>query len=226
MKKILAIAVAVLMICTLSLSVFADDLYVLEEGANDVVYGKFADGVSVSGWYKSFITEYMYPEVMAEFLEAIQTDGAQIEITADVAATGVLLQAYADGAYTWANITDTVSVTTNSDGNYVVLFDAATLIAAYTDAGLSLDDVLNFGVDFNEGDAVVYGVKVVTGTVADTSSDATDDTSADNEADASTEESTDSSATEETTSSPDTGIVMAVLPMAIAAAAVVATKKR
>ncbi|MCD7847546.1 MAG: hypothetical protein LUG49_05920 [Oscillospiraceae bacterium] len=225
MKKILAIAVALLMLCTLSLSVFADDIYVLEEASSSVI-GSFADGVAVSGWYPSLITEYLFPEVMDEFLEAIQTEGAQIEITSDVAATGALLQAYADGAYSWSNITDIVSSTTDADGHAVVVFDAATLIAAYTDAGLSLDDVLNFGVDFNSGDATVYGVRVVTGTAADTSADATDDTSADNEADASTEESTDSSAAEETASSPDTGIVLAVLPMAMATAAVVVSKKR
>ncbi|MCC8131008.1 MAG: hypothetical protein LIO72_04575 [Ruminococcus sp.] len=220
MKKLLSLLVAVLMLCALTLSVFAEDLYVLEE-ASGTAAGSFADGVEVSDWYTSVITEYMFPDVMADFLEAIETDGAQIEITADVECSGVLLQAYADGAYTSAATTDKVSSSTDADGNYVVVFDAATVIAAYTDAGLSMDDVLNFGVDFNSGAATIYGIKV---TSESASVAATEPAEAEPEEPEEAETTT--SSTEETASSPDTGIVLAVLPMAAAMAAVVISKKR
>lgn len=108
-------------------------------------------------WYPSFITQYMESAKMDSFIQAIQHDGATIEVTyTGNAKVGLLLQSYPvkSGSQTYPSATISNPTVTTSGNRKVATFKASDLIKAYTstkhpDDGsyLSLNNVLNFGVD-------------------------------------------------------------------------------
>ena len=230
MKKVLSVLLALVMVCALSVSVFAADLFTLDARAADTT-DSFAEGYKLEGWCPSLITQYMFPDVMAEFLTAIQTEGAKIQVTADVEVNGLLLQSYppeGGSDYTWT-ICSEGKTSEEVDGKVVTTFDAAALVAQYTSTPLgddpskncSMDSVLNFAVDGT--DTTIYAVKVVTDGDAPAAEAPADETA---EAPADTTAPVETAPAAETTTPADTGIVLAVLPMAMAAAAVVISKRK
>ncbi len=227
MKKILSVLLALVMVLSLSVSVFAEDLFVLENRASDTT-DALADGFKLEGWCPSLITQYKAPDVATEFLAAIQTEGAKIQVTADVEVNGILLQSYppeGGSDYTWAICSDG-KTSEEVDGKVVTTFDAATVIAKYTSTPLkddpstncSLDNFLNFAVDATG--ATIYGVKVIADAPAADTPAPVEEAPADTTAPVETAPAADTSAPAET------GIVLAVLPMAVAAAAVVISKRK
>lgn len=224
MKKIIALVLAIALALSLSVSAFATELYNLTEKSSED--GGAIDGYVISGWCPSLITEYQFPQVMADFKAAIQTEGAKIEVVSSGPINGILLQAYPlDGGSNYPHIIFTEGTSTEVDGKTVTVYDCAAFIAAYTSTDhtddpsvkLSMDSVLNFAVDASEG-TVLTSVRVYT----------EDEAPADDTADeAAPAESTDTEeAPAEDTTPAETGIVLAVLPMAVAAAAVVVARKR
>ena len=102
------------------------------------------------------------------------------------------------------------------------------MVKAWTDAGLTLDTAEAFLVQVWTGNFKLYSAKFVTGADAaapaeDTSAPAEDTTAP---AEDTTAPAEDTTAPVETTTPADTGIVLAVLPMAVAAAAVVISKRK
>lgn len=233
MKKILAVVVAVIMACTLSLSVFAEDLFTLTELSSGDGGVTIADGYTLTGWCPSLITEYQFPDVMTAFKEAIQTEGAKIEVITSGPINGILLQSYPlDGGSSYTHIIYNEFTSSEADGRTVSVFDAAGFVSTYTSTPhgddatvtLSMDNVLNFAVDASEG-TVLYGVRVYTDDAAEETPAESTDTTA--ETDTTTDDTTTTTEPETPAETPaETGIVLAVLPMAVAAAAVVISKKK
>ena len=168
MKKILTIVVALAMVLALAISASAATLFELTQvGRNDTPAGAnivFADGVNwdeMGGWYPSALTEYMAPTEMAGFVAAVQTEGAAIRIAYDGdAAINILFQTY-DNDYQLVTTegTDILVASVEEDGHKVAYFDAAAMVKLYTDAGMTLDRMLNLGVSATG--CTVYGISVV-----------------------------------------------------------------
>lgn len=149
LRKIAAVAVAAVIALTgLSFSAFAD---------TPASYVVFSGSKVLEGWFPSFITQYLAPDAMSEFISGIRNDGAVIEIEyTGSAEIRILLQSYpvlnGSDSYPHANIGG--GVVTQVGDHKLVTFKAADLINAYTstkhpDDGsfLRLDKVLNFGID-------------------------------------------------------------------------------
>ncbi len=225
MKKILSIVVALTMAMVLAISASAATLFELTEVArNDTPAGAnivFADGVvwnEMGEWYPAAITQYMSAAVAADFVAAIQVEGAQIRIayTGD-ASVNILLQAYTDYAWTNTEGSDAKVAETEEDGMKVVYFDAAKFVKLYTDAGLSLDDVLNFSI--SASGCTLYSVSVVDGAPAA-------EAPAEEPAEDTPVENTEEAPAEAEETPAETGLAFAVIPAIVAMAAVVISKKR
>ncbi len=235
MKKLLTIALAVVMVMALAVSASAATLYEFTQvGRNDTPAGAnivFADGVNwddMGGWYPSALTDYMAADVMGEFKTAIQTEGAYIRIayTGD-ADVNILFQTY-DNNYQWTNTegTDIKVSVTEEDGKNVAYFDAAAMIARYTDEGMSMDTLLNFGI--NAPGTTIYSISVVDALPgADAPADEAPATEPEVDEPAVDEPAVEEPAVDEPAveEPAETGLALAVIPAAIALA-VVAFKKR
>ncbi len=147
---------AILLISAMNIGIFAETVTKLSHTV-------FSGEKKLDGWYPSFITQYMQPQEMESFLNAIQKKGATIEVTySGSKSISLLLQSYnikeENKHYTWAAYDD--CKLKNSDGKKVASFSASGLINAYTSkkheddgSNLSLSKVLNFGVG-GEGNTV------------------------------------------------------------------------
>lgn len=131
-------------------------------------YTVFSGEQKIEGWYPSFITQYMEPAKMDGFIEAIQHDGAVIELTyTGSASPALLLQSYPvkDGSQSYPHASYDKYTSSTSGGKKVATFDAKGLIERYTstkhtddNSNLRLDNVLNFGIG-GEGNTL-YSVVV------------------------------------------------------------------
>lgn len=162
MKKVIkaesVVLAALMLLTTLSVVSFAD---------TPAKYTLFEGEQVLDGWYPSFFLQYAEPEKASNFLEAIQNDGATIEITYTGSANlSLLLQSYPVSGgdnYSFATFS---RYTTKTDGDKkVAVFSAEDFIDTYTstkhaDDGsyLRLDNVMNFGVDGNGN--TVYSIIV------------------------------------------------------------------
>ena len=226
-KKIIITLTALVTVLALSLTAFAEEkLFALDAPATPDPRLPFKTGFEVSGWYPAVITEYSAPDIADQFIEAIQKENAKIAITyTGDAEIDLLLQAYDSDKYTHATSGPAESVEDTADGKKRAIFDCASLIAKYTGTPsgtgtgtLSLDDVLNFSIG-GEGNTV-YAVEVIA-VVSEASEVESSEPTEQTEAD--TTEASDES-TEST--SPETGIVLSVIPLLIALAGVNIFKKR
>lgn len=157
-KAVSVVLAALMLLTTLSVVSFAD---------TPAKYTLFEGEQVLDGWYPSFFLQYAEPEKASNFLEAIQNDGATIEITYTGSANlSLLLQSYpVNGGdnYSFATFS---RYTTKTDGDKkVAVFSAEDFIDTYTstkhaDDGsyLRLDNVMNFGVDGNGN--TVYSIIV------------------------------------------------------------------
>ena len=157
-KAVSVVLAALMLLTTLSVVSFAD---------TPAKYTLFEGEQVLDGWYPSFFLQYAEPEKASNFLEAIQNDGATIEITYTGSANlSLLLQSYPVSGgdnYSFATFS---RYTAKTDGDKkVAVFSAEDFIDTYTstkhaDDGsyLRLDNVMNFGVDGNGN--TVYSIIV------------------------------------------------------------------
>ncbi|MCD7824321.1 MAG: hypothetical protein LUG86_09980 [Oscillospiraceae bacterium] len=238
MKKFVSIALAIIMMLSVSVSVFAvDDDYINSVAAE--VLSEYEPLFPMdNGWWTEDSDLGSSTDAGVAFAEAILTDGAKIVIKADAAAgstedgcgyqygiqttdTWVMVLAHFNYPDEGACIAEEVVV----EGDYAyIIIDAAEFVDALT--ANDVDLTVNtwqwiFGACSG---AKTYGVYVIT------TGSSSDDSSAEaetEEAEASSE-STEASSSEETSSasSPDTGVALALLPMALAGIAVVSSKRK
>ncbi|MCD7772379.1 MAG: hypothetical protein LUH23_09910 [Oscillospiraceae bacterium] len=250
MKKFLSIALAVVMVLSVSVCAFADDALVSE---------------TTMFWSNGNWNDYTLDEItMPELIEALQTEGACLCVTRDTE-THI---SFADGGYEKFNILDSWwSGTVESTGyqwvvlgtaghtdadepdsgiidcvyddGVTVMWDGATVAQALIDGGFNSEGGVTMIINSSDDGAYkVSSVSVVISEYATSTSSAEEETTEET-SEETTEEAEDASdATEETTettessssssssSSPDTGVALALVPMAIAGIAVVSSKRR
>ncbi|MCC8196165.1 MAG: hypothetical protein LIO49_05090 [Ruminococcus sp.] len=200
MKKFLSIAVALVMVLSLSVVAFADTTVATQEmSASGTV--TILNGVD-------FTDESLY-----------------LYVYFDVNDTSYV--GWGAGALNdtdWS--TNIVTIEINEDG--CVAIALTDIAAAYTEAGFDVADgvILNWWADSQGWDSYVTGVELVSTSADAAAEETTDETEeAEDTADA-TEETTEEAEETTTTTSPSTGVALALVPMAIAGIAVVGSKKR
>ncbi|MCD7731880.1 MAG: hypothetical protein LUH56_00350 [Oscillospiraceae bacterium] len=228
MKKVLSIALAIVMVLSVSVVAFADD---------EVIWGPEEHlFFNSDSWATQEIED---PDA---FLEALQVEGAVLVITRD---TEVHIGFETDGAYenfclidswystgdercwlgtaghTSADEPDKGIIDCLSDDGVTVTYDANAVYARYEEMG-----ALNGGTPtlvINTSETNAYKVSYISVIVPETTEEeAVEDVNATEET---TEEASESTETS-TASSPDTGVALALVPMAIAGFAVVSSKRR
>ena len=223
MKKIFAIAVAVMMVMALSVSVFAEDV-VFALGENDTL-GQHLETVTIGGGGvlpdddpdgvgSRIATNWVNGATFDAILAGLKTDGAVVRITYTGTITGIGLQSsYLTESF--VPVTDVTEV----DGKNVAIIPCADIVAAAADAVAGGYEWCNFIIT-QEGEVVLSGFEIVTGyeaPVAEPEAAATETTE--------TAPETTETTTEETASAPSTGLALAVVPAVVALAAAVVTKK-
>ncbi len=241
MKKVLSIALALCMMLTLTVCVFADD---------EVVWSEDTMFFSAGNW-ESYTVED--PDGL---LEALQTEGAVLTITrsAESGVTGggtsdsyenfVLIDSwYACDPYVWLGTAGHTAadepskeglIDCLSDDGLVCTYDAATVYAAYEAAGgldggspIIVSNTSASGVYSITNISVIVPETPIETTSSDDEAESTDESADAETAEETAEETTEASSTETSTaSSPDTGVALALVPMAIAGIAVVSSKRR
>lgn len=215
MKKILAIVIAMVMVLSLSVSVFAEEIVVFNnpegEAFSDLVDPW--DFYGIGGFWGRAAANVL--DITIDEVKEIAREGGA---TFTMVFTGT---EYGDSA---PNLTFDFSdpqaaaqfvVTDNGDGTYTATAAFDDLVAAWEANGKTIDDIQNLLVQPNFSD-----FKLISATIS-TGEDAVEVTPVEDETPAEDETPVD------TTETPaETGIVLAVLPMAVAAAAAVVAKKR
>ncbi|MCD7847628.1 MAG: hypothetical protein LUG49_06340 [Oscillospiraceae bacterium] len=233
MKKFVSIAVALVMVLSLTVCAIADDALVSE----DTMF-----------WTNGNWADYTLDNItMTELLEALQTEGACLVLTRDPETHIV----YDDGTWekfcildSWWSGTD---VTTGNgwvvlgsggttsedepdggiidcvyDDGVTVMWDGATVAQALIDGGFNSEGGVTMII--NSSDDGAYKITNVSVVVSDVASSVEEETTEEASSDA--EETTEASTETSTASSPDTGVALAFVPMAIAGIAVVSSKRR
>lgn len=216
MKKILAIVVAMVMVLSLSVSVFAEEIVVFNNPEGEA----FSDLVEPWDFYG---IGGFWGRAAANVLD-ITIDEVK-EIASAGGATFTMVFTGTEYGDSIPNLTFDFSdpqaaaqfvVTDNGDGTYTATAAFDDLVAAWEANGKTIDDIQNLLVQPNFSD-----FKLISATIS-TGEDAVEVTPVEDETPA--EETPADTAEPETPA--ETGIALAVLPMAIAAAAVVVAKKR
>ena len=215
MKKILAIVIAMVMVLSLSVSVFAEEIVVFNNPEGEA----FSDLVDPWDFYG---IGGFWGRAAANVLDITIDEVKEIASAGGATFTMVFTGTeYGDSA---PNLTFDFSdpqaaaqfvVTDNGDGTYTATAEFDDLVAAWEANGKTIDDIQNLLVQPNFSD-----FKLISATIS-TGEDAVEVTPVEDETPAEDETPVD------TTETPaETGIVLAVLPMAVAAAAAVVAKKR
>ena len=212
MKKILAISLAVVMALCLSVSVFAEERVVFDnpegEAFSDLVNPW--DFYGVGGFWGRAAANVL--DITIDEVKAIATEGGAqfvMVFSGTNAGTPNLVFEFGD-PQALAEFT----VTDLGDGKYEAVASFDELVAAWEANGKTIDDIANLLVQPNYSDFKLYSAKIVTG----------DDTVEVAPVETEEPDTTDDGASTETPA--ETGIVLALVPMAVAAAAVVVAKKR
>ncbi|MCD7847629.1 MAG: hypothetical protein LUG49_06345 [Oscillospiraceae bacterium] len=242
MKKVLSIAIALCMMLTLSVCAFADDTVVLNLDQEDA-YIFWSNG----NWETGEFTDY----AMTDFIAALQTEGAQLVITrgteshiehnggetyekflitnswysgADVT-TGNTWVALGTAGHNSTTEPDVGIIDCISDDGITIVYDANTIAQALVDGGFDVEGttVLFISNSLPAGSYKISNISVILPESA-AAEETTDEADASSDVEETTEavESTETS----TASSPDTGVALALVPMAIAGIAVVSSKRR
>ncbi|MCD8106902.1 MAG: hypothetical protein LUE20_02920 [Oscillospiraceae bacterium] len=248
MKKFVSIALAIVMMLSVSVCAFAaetDDEYINSTASEILSVYEHLFPMD-NGWWSTdseLTTDYDYG---TEFAAAVVVDGAKIVVKADaIAGSSEDGYGYQYGIQTtdsWQTYlahfnypdeepaSDTIYLMAAEDvvieGDYAyIIIDAAEFVALMAEHG---DDISTCSFQWVDGacsGAKTYGVYVITtGSSSDDSSAEADTTS--EEASSETSEASESSESTESASSPDTGVALALLPMAIAGIAVVSSKRK
>ncbi|MCD7804696.1 MAG: hypothetical protein LUH03_06045 [Oscillospiraceae bacterium] len=244
MKKFVSIALAIVMMLSVSISVFAVDDDYINSVASEVLSEYTVLFPMDNGWWNEDADLSSSTDDGVAFVEAITTEGAKIIVKADAIAgsdedgygyqygiqTNDSWQLYlahfnypdeepsSDTTYLMA----AEDVVVEGDYSYIII-DAAEFVALMAEHG---DDITTCTWKWINGacsGAKTYGVYVITTAVAEETTEETTEEAED--ASDATEETTESTETT-TASSPDTGVALALVPMAIAGIAVVSSKRR
>ena len=216
MKKILAIVVAMVMVLSLSVSVFAEEIVVFNNPEGEA----FSDLLNPWDFYG---IGGFWGRAAANVLD-ITIDEVK-EIASAGGATFTMVFTGTEYGDSIPNLTFDFSdpqaaaqfvVTDNGDGTYTATAAFDDLVAAWEANGKTIDDIQNLLVQPHFSD-----FKLISATIS-TGEDAVEVTPVEDETPA--EETPADTAEPETPA--ETGIALAVLPMAIAAAAMVVAKKR
>ena len=212
MKKILAIVIAMVMVLSLSVSVFAEEIVVFNNPEGEAFSDLLNpwDFYGIGGFWGRAAANVL--DITIDEVKEIASAGGA---TFTMVFTGT---EYGDSA---PNLTFDFSdpqaaaqfvVTDNGDGTYTATAAFDDLVAAWEANGKTIDDIQNLLVQPNFSD-----FKLISATIS-TGEDAVEVTPVEDETPA------EETPAEETPA--ETGIVLAVLPMAVAAAAAVVAKKR
>lgn len=230
MKKILSVLLALAMVCALSVSVFAEEeIYSMTatQGQNQEDLALPAT-LTMSDSFSRIATNWVGggTEYNA-IIEAINTPDASIVVTYTGNITKFLIQTEKGTEDGTVELNPVVV-----DGKNVAVIPCSDVIAAMPFACANTDVGWGNIAFICEDGAVLESFKVVTGAAAPAGdpvpaddSDAPADDAAEAPADT-TAPAEDTTAPAETSEPADTGIVLAVLPMAVAAAAVVISKRK
>ncbi|MCC8196166.1 MAG: hypothetical protein LIO49_05095 [Ruminococcus sp.] len=235
MKKFVSIALAIVMVLSLSVSVFAVDDDYINSIASEVLSEHTVLFPADNGWWDQSGSGFTSSDDEGiAFIEAVQTEGAKVIIKADAYVAsdeeGAGYQYAIQTTDTWVFITihsnypDEGEVAAESvvvEGDYAYLIvDAAELVEACLANDIDLTSNTWQWIHGACSGAKTYGVYVVT--LAETE-ETTEEAEATEET---TEEATEEASESTETSSPDTGVALALVPMAIAGIAVVSSKRR
>lgn len=221
MKKIISVIMAAVMLCALTVSVFAEE----------VLYSRDCEGFASGNWSD-------FGEFPKEFVESMKTEGAVLVVTRS---TETANKSYAAGEYekfilidgSWTG--DTISLGTRStmsadepDSNIIDPISDDGTVASW-DANAVYERWIANGLDkggnphliCNANGEGLYEVTNVSVIIPDAEEEPAEETPAE-EAPADVEEAP--AAEEEAPA--ETGIALALLPMALAAAAFAASKKK
>lgn len=223
MKKVLSVLLALIMVCALSVSVFAEEVVysmTTTQGQNQEALDLPAT-LTMSDSFSRIATNWVGggTEYNA-IIEAINTPDASIVITYTGSITKFLIQTEKgteDGTVELAPV--------EVDGKNVATIPCSDVIAAMPFACANTDVGWGNIAFICEDGAVLESFKIVTGAEAPAAAPA-DDTTAPADDAADTTAPVETAPADETSTPADTGIVLAVLPMAIAAAAVVVSKRK
>ncbi len=230
MKKVLSIVLAIVMVLSVSVVAFADD---------EVLFSEEVD-FFVGNWVTATL------ENSDDFLEALQVEGAQLVLTRSTNA-GIVYEDdgpyenyllfdswYQGGSYIWLGTgghstadepgkADEGMIDCLEDDGINIYYDANTVYAALEAAGdiIEYDSIM---VISNVTDDASFRLVTVSVILPESAAEETAEEAEASEAEETAEasESTETS----TASSPDTGVALALVPMAIAGIAVVSSKRR
>lgn len=223
MKRVLSVLLALIMVCALSVSVFAEEVIysmTTTQGQNQEALDLPAT-LTMSDSFSRIATNWVGggTEYNA-IIEAINTPDASIVITYTGSITKFLIQTEngaEDGTVELAPV--------EVDGKNVATIPCSDVIAAMPFACANTDVGWGNIAFICEDGAVLESFKIVTGAEAPAAAPA-DDTTAPADDAADTTAPVETAPAAETSTPADTGIVLAVLPMAMAAAAVVISKRK
>ena len=229
MKKLLAIAMAVVMVFALSVSVFAEDVvYTMTttqgQGmeSSDLAGGAaFSTGDNGDNYARIATNWVNGGATYGEILAAVQTSGAVIRLTYTGTVTTIGFQTE-QGSYEMVDVTDVTEV----DGKNVAIIPCADIVAA-APVAVANDNVGwgNFMVDYTEG-GMLYGFEIVTGYEAAAPADDAVEVPVDDAVEApAAEEAPAEAPAPAPAPAPATGLALAVVPAVMALAAVAVSKK-
>ena len=222
MKKILAISIAIIMVLSLSVSVFAEEIVVFDNPEGEA----FSDLVNPWDFYG---IGGFWGRSAANVLDITIDEVKEIASQGGAMFTYVFTGTpYGEDApnlvfeFSDPQAAAKFTVTDLGDGTYEATASFDELVAAWEANGKTIDDIANLLVQPNFSDFKLISAKIVTGADAEAVAPA-ESTDTETETDTTTDDTT---ATTEPETPAETGIVLAVLPMAVAAAAVAISKKR
>ena len=236
MKKILAIAMALVMVLSLTVAVFAEDVIynMVTTGGQymdgiDVASGAKLDDGGEGGWGRLATNWVQGGTVLNDVLEAFKNTDASVRITFTGDITQIGFQTENGGL----EMTDIPAENiTEADGKKVAIVPVATIVANAPFA-IANDNTgfFNFMLTYS-GDTVLYGFEVVSGleaaaapaeTEEPAETEAPAETTAETEAPA--EAPAETPAETPAPEAPKTGLALAVVPAVMALAAVAVSKK-
>ena len=228
MKKILALVLALaLALCAMSVSVFAEEIVLLED-ANGwaqvdpaAPWDGFGIGVAVN--------DKLVGDITLDDVKAIAAaGGAKLVLEFSCSSIATWQTTSPEAQFNcWDNeeaLQVNSELTELGDNRYIATFEFDALVANLEAAGLTLDGVNNLGIQVWANDFVLYSAKIVTDGDAAVETPAEEEAPATEEAPVEEETVVEEPTTEEAPA--ETGLALAVVPMIVAAVAVVASKRR